>query len=109
MRGRRGAAPASSDEASIPRAKAVSFAQKAAIKAPNASLRAPNDSMNPASELRLRDIATSAVLTVVPDLPLRNAIQLFVDAQVSCLVVTEGGDRPVGIITERDQIGRAHV
>ncbi len=58
--------------------------------------------MNPASELRLRDIATSAVLTVVPDLPLRNAIQLFVDAQVSCLVVTEGGDRPVGIITERD-------
>lgn len=58
--------------------------------------------MNPASELRLRDIATSAVLTVVPDLPLRNAIQLFVDAQVSCLVVTEGGDQPVGIITERD-------
>lgn len=58
--------------------------------------------MNPASELRLRDIATSAVLTVVPDLPLRNAIQLFVDAQVSCLVVTEDGDRPVGIITERD-------
>ena len=63
--------------------------------------------MNPASELRLRDIATSAVLTVVPDLPLRNAIQLFVDAQVSCLVVTEDVDRPVGIITE--QIGRAHV
>lgn len=58
--------------------------------------------MNPASELRLRDIATSAVLTVVPDLPLRNAIQLFVDAQVSCLVVTEDVDRPVGIITERD-------
>lgn len=57
--------------------------------------------MNPATELRLGDIASREVLTVPPEQPLREVIELFAARRVSSVVVVEQR-RPVGIITERD-------
>ncbi len=57
--------------------------------------------MNPASELRLCDIASTRVSTVNPEMLLAEAIQLFAENRRSSLVVVEQG-KPVGIITERD-------
>ncbi len=57
--------------------------------------------MNSVSELRLCDIASSAVLTVAPDTRLDAAIRMFADEHISCLVVVEAS-KPVGIVTERD-------
>lgn len=51
--------------------------------------------------LRLSDIATTSVRTVLPDSPLRDAIALMAQQHVSCVVVAEGL-RPLGILTERD-------
>lgn len=53
------------------------------------------------SRIKVCDIATTHVLTITADLPLEQAITLFAEQRISCLVVAEQG-RPVGIITERD-------
>ena len=57
--------------------------------------------MKPVSELRLCDIASSSVSTVAADSLLEAAIPLFVEKQISSLVVVDGC-RPVGMLTERD-------
>ncbi|WP_371322885.1 CBS domain-containing protein [Dechloromonas sp. ZY10] len=57
--------------------------------------------MNPATELRLGDIASRQVLTVPPEQPLREVIELFAARRVSSVVVVEQR-RPIGIVTERD-------
>lgn len=59
--------------------------------------------MNSVSELRLCDIASTDVLTITVDMPLVEAIALFVDKQVSSLIVLTD-EKPVGILTERDLV-----
>lgn len=49
----------------------------------------------------LSQIMTSAVITVVPETRVAEAVEILSDRHISCLVVTENG-RPVGIVTERD-------
>ncbi len=53
------------------------------------------------SRLKVSDIATTSVMTITAETPLHAAIQVFVDKRISCLVVASG-DRPEGIVTERD-------
>jgi PAS domain S-box-containing protein len=57
--------------------------------------------MTSVSALRLSDIASTAVLTVPPDLPLSVAVGRFSGQHVSSLIVVEDG-RPLGILTEWD-------
>lgn len=57
--------------------------------------------MNSVTDLRLCDIATHNVLTVTADLSLQQVVAAFVEKRVSSIIVVEG-DRPVGIVTERD-------
>lgn len=57
--------------------------------------------MIPLSTLRLGDIANSAVITVVPQTPLSEAVALFAAHRISSLIVA-ADERPLGILTERD-------
>ena len=56
--------------------------------------------------LKLQDIMTPTVLHVGPECPLSTVASMMVARHVSCLLVLHE-QRPVGIVTERDVIGRA--
>ncbi len=61
---------------------------------------------NPYDELatlQVRDIMTREVMCVQKDEPLLNAAHTMIGAHISCMLVSEG-ERPIGIITERDFI-----
>lgn len=57
--------------------------------------------MTPMSTLRLRDIASTSVFSVVPATPLDEALALFSTHRVSSLIIV-ADQRPLGILTERD-------
>lgn len=65
--------------------------------------------IQPEEERILRDaiyaLRPSKVITVAPDAPVREVLQLLVDKYVGCVVVVEN-DRPVGIFSERDALMR---
>ena len=52
--------------------------------------------------MRARDIMTSPVITVTPDVPIRVAAALMVSHGFTALPVVDGGRRLVGIVTEAD-------
>jgi CBS domain-containing protein len=56
------------------------------------------------SMLRLRDIMTTEVLTVSPDLPLRRAVELLVRHHLGGAPVTRGGTL-VGVLSSSDILG----
>lgn len=61
---------------------------------------------NPYDELatlEVKDIMTKEVMCAQKDEPLLNAAHTMIGAHISCMVVSEG-EKPVGIITERDFI-----
>ena len=72
--------------------------------------------MSSVAHLRLQDIATAQVRTVLPEMPVRDAVRIFSAEHISSLVIAREA-RPLGILTERDlvnllaqgisQIGRA--
>jgi len=49
----------------------------------------------------VKDLIQRKVVVVEPDTPVRIAAQRMKDKMVGCLVVLDG-DRPVGVITDRD-------
>jgi len=57
--------------------------------------------MKSLSELSLADIMSHRVDVIAPDRPLGEAARLMAARHISSLVVTEG-EKPVGILTERD-------
>ncbi|HEX9731051.1 MAG TPA: CBS domain-containing protein [Thermoanaerobaculia bacterium] len=52
--------------------------------------------------LQVRDVMTSGVVGVRPDLDIREAAQLMLEHQYGCLPVVDGEGRLVGILTESD-------
>lgn len=56
-------------------------------------------------EKSVRKILSSKVISVSPDIPLRDAVSLMKKNKISCLVVTDN-KKPVGIFTERDLVVR---
>uniref|UniRef100_A0A7V4G7X8 CBS domain-containing protein n=1 Tax=Desulfobacca acetoxidans TaxID=60893 RepID=A0A7V4G7X8_9BACT len=51
--------------------------------------------------LRIKDVMVKQVVSVSPDLPLKDAVVLMVERKIGCLPVVEGG-KLVGLITETD-------
>ena len=61
---------------------------------------------NPYSQLaglKVKDVMTKDVVTVQKEAPLTEAAHLMIGSKLSCLVVVDG-QKPVGILTERDFI-----
>lgn len=56
--------------------------------------------------LRLRDIMTTAVETVEPDLSIRAAMELFADRHISGAPVVDGG-KVIGVVSATDLLGFA--
>ena len=50
----------------------------------------------------LREIMTPSVVTASPRTPVRQVAELMRDRNVGSVVLADEGDRPVGIITDRD-------
>jgi CBS domain-containing protein len=48
----------------------------------------------------LREIMTPSVVTAAPQTPLRQVAELMRDRNVGSVVLTDGTDRPIGIITD---------
>lgn len=55
-----------------------------------------------AEDIRARDIMVRDVVTVTPEVPVREAIKILLDAGVKRLPVIDGGRRVVGIVSRRD-------
>ena len=51
--------------------------------------------------LRIRDVMVGKVITVTPDLELREAVALMVERKIGCLPVVQD-DKLLGLITETD-------
>lgn len=51
--------------------------------------------------LRIKDVMVKKVITVPPDMELKDAVALMVERKIGCLPVVEEG-RLVGLITETD-------
>jgi len=52
-------------------------------------------------DVQVRDIMTSALITVAPDTPAQEAVALMIEGRITCLPVVQGR-RLVGIITRTD-------
>lgn len=52
----------------------------------------------------VREVMTAAVVACYPDDAVETALGLMRDDQVSCVVVTDREERPLGILTERDLV-----
>ena len=62
--------------------------------------------------MRISQILTSKpeprIATISPDATIRDVLAGLAEANVGALVVTEQGDRVVGIVSERDVVRRLH-
>ncbi|NND44433.1 MAG: CBS domain-containing protein [Xanthomonadales bacterium] len=57
--------------------------------------------------LKVRDYLTRSVITVTPETEITRAVSMLIGNDVSGLVVTDGADHVLGILTERDCIRTA--
>ena len=57
--------------------------------------------------MRILAAKTGDVITVHPDQPIREAVQLLAEHNIGALVVVDERDKPVGIVSERDIVRRA--
>lgn len=58
--------------------------------------------------IKVKDIMVAEVVTIEPNLSVREAVRLMNDCEIGCLVVVYDG-KPVGIVTERDMLQRVLV
>ncbi len=56
--------------------------------------------------MRVRDVMTTALVTVTPDTPFKEVVERLVRADVSSLPVVDANDELVGLITEADLISK---
>jgi acetoin utilization protein AcuB len=54
------------------------------------------------SEIRIREIMTTGVITTTPDTPIEDAARLMADHKIGGLPVVDENERVVGVITETD-------
>ena len=59
--------------------------------------------------MQAADMMTSNVLTVRPDMPVREVAKLLIDHQISAVPVVDEADRPVGIVSEGDLVRRTEI
>lgn len=64
--------------------------------------------MTSIDHLTLVDLVSRQVLVVAPDQPIESAVRAMAARRVSSLVVVDGQQRPLGIVTERDIIRLMH-
>jgi CBS domain-containing protein len=58
------------------------------------------------SRLLVKDVMSSPVITIQEDAPANRVAELMDKHGFGCIIVTGQGAKPVGIITERDLVGR---
>jgi len=58
------------------------------------------------SRLLVRDVMSSPVITTQEDAPANKVAELMDKQGLGCIIVTGKGAKPLGIITERDLVGR---
>ena len=59
--------------------------------------------------LRLEDVMVGKVITVDIGATVEEAVKIMNRHEIGCLIVVNGKDRPVGIVTERDMLKRVLV
>lgn len=57
--------------------------------------------------LRVRDFMSLAPVTITANLPIMAAVKLFVEQDISGVIVVDADTSPIGILTERDCIRTA--
>jgi signal-transduction protein with cAMP-binding, CBS, and nucleotidyltransferase domain len=58
------------------------------------------------SRLLVKDVMSSPVITIQEDAPANKVAELMDKHGLGCIIVTVKGAKPLGIITERDLVGR---
>ena len=58
------------------------------------------------SRMLVKDVMSSPVITVYEDETAHKVAQMMNDYNVGCIIVKTRGDKPIGIITERDLVVR---
>ncbi len=53
------------------------------------------------AKIPVKDVMASPVITIGPDAPIRDAVELMIDKRIGCLPVVEDG-RLVGLVSESD-------
>ena len=56
--------------------------------------------------MRARDVMTSTVVSVSPDMPTREVAKLLLDNGISAVPVVDEAGAPIGMVSEGDLIGR---
>jgi CBS domain-containing protein len=56
--------------------------------------------------MQARDVMTSEVVSVRPDVPIRQIARLLRDKGISAVPVVDDSGAPVGMVSEGDLIGR---
>ncbi len=55
--------------------------------------------------LRVEDVMIENVVTIEANTPVKKAVEIMNKHEIGCLIVTKG-DKPIGILTERDMLKR---
>jgi len=58
------------------------------------------------SKMLVKDVMSSPVVTSMENAPIDKVAQLMTKDDLGCIVVTDKGGKPLGIITEKDLVGR---
>jgi CBS domain-containing protein len=59
--------------------------------------------------MKARDVMTAAVVSVGPDMPMREIAQILQDHRISAVPVIDAAGAPIGMVSEGDLIGRDEV
>jgi CBS domain-containing protein len=58
------------------------------------------------TKITVEEVMQANPTTIAPDRPVREALDALLDSPHECLVVVDGGQHPVGIVTEGDILRR---
>jgi CBS domain-containing protein len=59
--------------------------------------------------MKARDVMTTNVVSVAPEMPTREIAKLFLEKAISAVPVVDRGNAPVGMVSEGDLIGRSEL
>ena len=57
-------------------------------------------------QMKARDVMTTSVISVGPDLGIDKLAKLLLDKRISGVPVVDGDGKPIGMVSEGDLIGR---
>jgi hypothetical protein len=64
------------------------------------------DSVDGAELTHARDVMTTSIISVGPDVPVREIATLLLDKRISAVPVVNNDGVPIGIVSEGDLVGR---